>query len=346
MPQLERFLKACADRKCSDLHVAVGMPVMVRFLGEIQHLTNQAATPEQVTTLIHEILSQEQREQLEKHWEMDSIYQLADGERFRMNVCKEQRGLAAVFRHIPARIRTLAELGLPPVVEKFCLATQGLIIVTGPSRSGKTATMAAMLDWINTNRNEHIITIEDPIEYLHQNKKSIISQRSVGPHTRTFANALRAALREDPDVILVGEIRDLETMSLALTAAETGHVVLTTLHTSGTPATVNRVINLYPPAEQAQAQTTLADCLLGIIFQQLIKNAAGSDMVAAFEVLVNTLAIANIIRAGESYKLEGMMQIGGKEGMKLMENSLEELLKAGLITREARREFSLKESVA
>jgi twitching motility protein PilT len=346
MAQLDKFLKACADRKCSDLHVAAGMPVMVRFLGEMQPLINQAATPEQVTTFIHEILSEEQREQLIKHWELDSIYQLADGERFRMNVCKEQRGLAAVFRHIPARIRTFAELGLPPVVGKFCLATQGLIIVTGQCRSGKSTTMTSMLDWINANRNEHIITIEDPIEYLHQDKKSIISQRSVGSHTRSFANALRAALREDPDVILIGEIRDLETMSLALTAAETGHVVLTTLHTSGAPATVNRVINLYPPAEQAQAQTTLAECMLGIVSQQLIKNAGGNDMVAAFEVLVNTMAVANIIRSGESYKLEGMMQVGTKEGMKLMENSLEELLKAGLITREARREFSLKEVMA
>jgi len=346
MAQLDKFLKACADRKCSDLHVAVGMPVMVRFLGDIQPLTNQTATPEMVTTFIHEILSEEQRKQLSEHWELDSIYQLADGERFRMNVCKEQRGLAAVFRHIPVRIRTFDDLRLPPVLGKFCLATQGLIIVTGPCRSGKTTTLAAMLDWINDNRNEHIITIEDPIEYLHQNKKSIISQRSLGPHTRSFANALRAALREDPDVILIGEIRDLESMSLALTAAETGHVVLTTLHTSGAPATINRVINLFPPAEQAQAQTTLAECMLGIVSQQLIKNAAGNDMVAAFEVLVNTMAVGNIIRSGESFKLEGTMQVGAKEGMKLMENSLEELLKAGLITADARREFSLKEPKA
>jgi twitching motility protein PilT len=346
MAQLDRLLKACADRKCSDLHIATGIPVMVRSLGEIQPLTNQVATPEQVATFIHEILTGEQREQLDKHWELDSIYQLADGERFRMNVCKEQRGLAAVFRHIPVRIRTFKELGLPQMIEKFCLATQGLIIVTGPCRSGKTTSMASMLDWINSNRNDHIITIEDPIEYIHQNKKSIISQRSVGPHTRTFANALRAALREDPDVILIGEIRDLETMSLALTAAETGHVVLATLHTSSAPATINRVINLYPPAEQAQAQTTLAECLLGIISQQIIKNAEGNDMVAAFEVLVNTMAVANIIRSGESYKLEGTMQVGTKEGMKLMENSLEELLKAGLITAEARRDYSLKEPKA
>ncbi len=346
MAQLDRFLKACADKKCSDLHIAAGIPVMVRYLGEIEPLTNQAATLEQVATLIHEILPAEQREQLIKHWELDSIYLSADGERFRMNVCKEQRGLAAVFRHIPKRIRTFAELGLPPVMEKFCLSTQGLIIVTGPCRSGKSTTMASMLDWINANRCEHIITIEDPIEYQHQNKKSIISQRSVGSHTCSFANALRAALREDPDLILIGEIRDLDTMSLALTAAETGHVVLTTLHTSSAPATINRVINLYPAAEQAQAQTTLAECLLGIISQQLIKNAGGNDMVAAFEVLVNTMAVANIIRSGENFKLEGMMQVGGKEGMKLMENSLEELLKAGLITGEARREFSLKESKA
>ncbi len=343
MAQLDKFLKACADKKCSDLHLAAGMPIMVRSLGEIQPLTTQAATSEQVAGFIHEILPADQREQLIKHWELDSIYQSAEGERFRMNVCKEQRGLAAVFRHIPSRIRTFGELGLPQVLEKFCLATQGLIIVTGPCRSGKTATMAAMLDWINANRNEHIITIEDPIEYQHQNQKCLISQRCLGPHTRSFANALRAALREDPDVILIGEIRDLETMSLALTAAETGHVVLTTLHTSGAPATINRVVNLYPPAEQAQAQTTLADCLLGIVSQQLIKNAAGNGMVAAFEVLVNNMAVANIIRSGESFKMEGTMAVGAKEGMKLMENSLEELLKAGLITGEARREYSLKD---
>jgi twitching motility protein PilT len=343
MAQVDKLLKACADRKYSDLHLAVGMPVMVRSLGEIQPLTNQIATPEMVTSFISEIVPGEQWEQLSKDWELDFIYQLADGERFRMNVCKEQRGLAAVFRHIPARMRTFDDLGLPPVLGKFCLATQGLIIVTGPCRSGKTTTMAAMLDWINANRNEHIITIEDPIEYLHPNKRSMISQRSLGPHTRSFANALRAALREDPDVILIGEIRDLETMSLALTAAETGHVVLATLHTSSAPATVNRVINLYPPAEQSQAQTTLAECLLGIVSQQLIKNAAGNDMVAAFEVLVNTTAVANIIRTGETFKLEGTMQVSTKEGMKLMENSLEALLKAGLITAEARREFSLKE---
>ncbi len=345
MAVLDQALKVCAQKKCSDLHVAAGIPLKVRYLGDlISYDTGAALKPPQVKELIEEILTEEQRKTLNDTLELDAIYQTSDGMRFRMNVCCEQRGLAAVFRHIPPEIRSFTDLGLPAVVEKFCMVTQGLIIVTGPSRSGKTATLASLVDYINTNRNEHIITIEDPVEYLHVNKKSIISQRGLGVHTRSFANALRAALREDPDVIMVGEIRDLETMTLALTAAETGHVVLTTLHTSGAISTVNRVVNLFPPAEQAQAQTTFSECLLGIISQQLIKNNTATDMVAAFEILVNTMAISNIIREGESFKIEGMMQVGTKDGMRLMDQSLDDLFRREKISPTARKEFSLKES--
>ncbi len=340
MAELDKFLKVVVERKCSDLHVAAGMPMMVRYLGEMTPLTNQAVSAEQSKQLIYEILSEEQQRQFEETWELDAVYSLPSGERYRVNVCREQKGLAAVFRYILAEPKSFEELGLPPVIEKFVLATQGLIVVTGPGRSGKTATLASMIDHINTNRNEHIITIEDPIEYLHQSKKSIVSQRSVGPHSKSFSNALRAALREDPDVIMIGEIRDLETMSLALTAAETGHLVLATLHTSGAASTINRVINIYPPSEQAQAQTTLSECLIGVLSQELIKQADATDMVAAFEVLVNTLAVGNVIREGETYKLESMIEVGSKDGMKIMGASLTELQRAGKITPEAKQEFS------
>ena len=340
MAELDKYLQAIVERQCSDLHVAAGVPMMVRHMGDMAPLTNQAVTAEQSQALVYEILNEEQRQEFEQNWELDAVYALEGGARYRLNVCREQRGVAAVFRHIPAETRGFEELGLPSVVEKFALATQGLVIVTGPGRSGKTATLASMIDHINSNRNEHIITIEDPIEYLHQNKKSIVSQRSVGPHTKSFSNALRAALREDPDVIMIGEIRDLETMTLALTAAETGHLVLATLHTSGATSTINRVINIYPPTEQAQAQTTLSECLIGVVSQELMKTADGANMVAAFEVLVNTLAVGNVIREGETFKLEGMVEVGGKEGMKKLDRSLDELLKTGKITAQTRKEYA------
>jgi len=346
MAELDKFLKAIAERNCSDLHLAAGLPMMVRHLGSLTPLTSQAATAAQTKQLIDEVLSEEERKQLEETWELDTVYSLPSGERYRMNACYEQRGYSAVFRYVAPKPRSFEELGLPPIVDKFVMATQGFIVVTGPGRSGKTATLASMVDFINTNRNEHIITIEDPIEFLHENKKSVVSQRSVGPHTKSFSNALRAALREDPDVIMIGEIRDLETMSLALTAAETGHLVLATLHTSGAASTVNRVINIYPPAEQAQAQNTLSESLIGVISQELIKNAEGTDMVACFETLVNTLAIGNVIREGETFKLESMIEVGSKDGMKNMENSLAELQKLGKITPQARQEYSPRREVS
>ena len=343
MAELDTLLQNCASNNYSDVHIASHTPIMGRSLGELRPIDNQIVNPSKAQSLILDALTPQQKRAFEENWELDAVYTSQGGLRFRVNVCREHHGVAAVFRHIPRTILTLAELGLPPVVEKFCLATQGLILVSGPSRSGKSTTLASLIDHINTTRNDHIITIEDPIEVIHQNKSGIISQRELATHTRSFASALRAALREDPDVIMVGEIRDTETMTLAMTAAETGHLVLSSLHTSGAVATINRALNLFPPGEQEQARSTLSESMLGIISQQLIKNAADADMVAAFEVLVNTLGVANVIREGDAFKIEGMLQVGGKDGMKSMATSLEELWKKNLITREARMEYSGKE---
>ncbi len=274
MPELDQYLQACIECKGSDLHVASESPVYVRQLGRLCPITQPLLTQD-CERMIFEVLDQATAERLKTEWEVDTSYTMSNGERFRVNAYRQRKGWDAVFRHFSSQVPSIDELGLPPILKKFSDANQGLILITGPGRSGKSTTCAALVDHMNSESDEHIITIEDPIEYIHQRKKSLVNQRSVGPHTGSFSAALRSALREDPDIIMVGEMRDYETMSLALTAAETGHLVIGTLHTGSAAATISRVVNLFPAAEQSQAIASLSESLVGIVSQRLLVNAEG-----------------------------------------------------------------------
>src|SRR5580692_11163971 len=287
MPKLDQYLQVCIDGKGSDLHVSSESPVYIRQLGRLQPITEPLSV-QTCEELIFEILDPATQERLKTEWEVDTSYTMASGERFRVNAYRQRRGWDAVLRHFSSRVASIDELGLPPILKKFSDANQGLILITGPGRSGKSTTCAALVDHMNQESEEHIITIEDPVEYIHLRKRSLINQRSVGPHTASFSSALRSALREDPDIIVVGEMRDTETMSLALTAADTGHLVIGTLHTNSAAATISRVVNMFPAAERAQATISLSESLVGIISQRLIADLSGKKLVPAFEVLVNT----------------------------------------------------------
>jgi twitching motility protein PilT len=313
-------------------------------LGKLLPITPSPLAIQESEQLIFEILDAATSERLKIEWEVDTSYTMANGERFRVNVYRQRLGWDAVFRHFSSRVPSIDELGLPPILKKFSDANQGIILITGPGRSGKSTTCAALVDHMNSTSEEHIITIEDPIEYIHQRKKSLINQRSVGPHTASFSSALRSALREDPDIIMVGEMRDHETMSLALTAAETGHLVIGTLHTGSAAATISRVVNLFPAAEQAQAIASLSESLVGIVSQRLLVNADGLTMVPAFEILVNSLAMANTIRSEEYHKIPSMVATGGGLGMQTMGASLVSLVAAKKITQEQADEILLEES--
>ncbi len=344
MPQIDKYLQLCIDRKGSDLHIASDSPAYVRELGRLTPITPEPLLIQHCEDLIFEILDQATADRLNSEWEVDTSYTMANGERFRVNAYRQRKGWDAVFRHFSSRVSSIEELGLPPILKKFSDANQGLILITGPGRSGKSTTCAALVDHMNEESEEHIITIEDPIEYIHQRKKSLVNQRSVGPHTASFSAALRSALREDPDIIMVGEMRDYETMSLALTAAETGHLVIGTLHTGSAAATISRVINLFPAAEQSQAVASLSESLVGILSQRLLINAEGNAMVPAFEILVNSLAMANTIRAEEYHKIPSLIATGALLGMQTMEVSLRTLAAAKKITPEQAEEIIQEES--
>jgi twitching motility protein PilT len=344
MAQIDKYLTACIQRKGSDLHIASESPVFVRQLGKLLPITPQPLTADVCEQLLMEILDERTQAKLKEDWEVDTAYAMENGERFRVNVYRQRKGLDAVFRHFGSKILTIEELGLPPILKKFSDANQGLILITGPGRSGKSTTCAALVDYMNSESSEHIITIEDPIEYIHGRKLSLVNQRSVGPHTETFASALRSALREDPDIIMVGEMRDYETMSLALTAAETGHLVIGTLHTGSAAATISRVVNLFPASEQSQAVASVSESLVGVISQRLLINAEGTAMVPAFEVLVNTFAMANIIREGDYFKIPSMISTGAGVGMQTMETALRDMVAAKKITQAQMDEVLLEES--
>ncbi|MGH7740011.1 MAG: type IV pilus twitching motility protein PilT [bacterium] len=326
MPKLDAYLQTCVDQKGSDLHLASEARVYLRRLSRLTPLTEKSISAQECEEMIFEILDPATSERLKTDWEVDTSYTLANGERFRVNAYRQRRGWDAVFRHFSSRVASIDELGLPPILKKFADSNQGLILITGPGRCGKSTSCAALVDYLNSESDEHIITIEDPIEYIHQRKKSLVNQRSVGPHTASFSAALRSALREDPDIIMVGEMRDTETMSLALTAAETGHLVIGTLHTASAAATVSRVVNLFPAAEQSQAIASLSESLVGIISQRLLVNAEKTAMVPAFEILVNSLAMSNTIRDGDTHKIPSMILTGGAHGMQSMEASMRELV--------------------
>jgi twitching motility protein PilT len=331
-PNLSEFLNAVIDGEGSDLHLTAGAPPMIRVHGDLRPLPGyRPLEPKDLQELIYAILTQKQRETFEENLELDISYTLPGRARFRVNVFQQRDSLGAVMRLIPFGIKSVEELGLPPAVAEFAKLRRGLVLVTGITGSGKSTTLAALIDLVNSTRPDHIMTVEDPIEFLHRHKRSIVNQREVGTDTHGFAEALRHVLRQDPDVILVGELRDLETISTALTAAETGHLVLATLHTQDAPQSVDRVIDVFPPHQQQQIRVQLAGTLAGVVSQQLLPTADGRGRVVAVEVLVCTPAVRNLIREGKTHQIYTSMQAGGKYGMQVMDQHLAELVKKGRV---------------
>jgi twitching motility protein PilT len=321
------------ERKASDLHITVGAPPMVRVRGRLAPMEGYPKlSPTNTREIIYSILSNDQRQRLETDWQIDFAYSIPGHARFRVNAYFQRASLGAAFRLIPADIAAIDDLGLPPVTHEFCKKPRGLVLVTGPTGSGKSTTLAAMIDSINQEREEHILTIEDPIEFLHSHKKCMVNQRELGADAPSFATALRAALRQDPDVILVGEMRDLETISTALTAAETGHLVFATLHTQSAPQTIDRVIDVFPAHQQGQVRAQLSVALQGVMTQQLLPTADGSARVAAIEALVPTPAVRNLIREAKTHQITSVMQTGASVGMQTMEAALATLVRQGVIT--------------
>jgi twitching motility protein PilT len=319
------------EQGASDCHLSAGEPPMIRIDGDLKKLDYPALTREEVHTLIYDMMNDMQRKVFEESHECDFSFELGQIARFRVNVFLQRKGEGAVFRTIPTKIISLEELGMPPILKQLCEKDKGLILVTGPTGSGKSTTLAGMVDYLNNSFEGHILTVEDPIEFVHQSKKCLVNQRELGPHTHSFANALKSALREDPDIILVGEMRDLETIQLALTAAETGHIVFGTLHTSSAPKTVDRIIDVFPPNQQAQIRAQFAESIQAVITQTLLKKKGGGR-VAALEILTGTTAVRNLIREGKIHQIPGTMQVSQKDGMQTMDMALKDIVARGLVT--------------
>ncbi|MCG5534594.1 type IV pilus twitching motility protein PilT [Ectothiorhodospira mobilis] len=332
MRQSESLLRTLVERGGSDLHLVAGSPPRIRLNGDLVQLDTQPLTAAELDAVVAEILPAGAREVFEREDGVDFAHAVEGLARFRVSLVRQLNGLAVVFRAIPDRTLSVEELEMPPVIGHLAMQRSGLILVAGKTGSGKSTTLAAMIDAINRNRRGHILTIEDPIEFLHERRRCLISQRQVGLHTPGFAEALHSALREDPDVILVGEMRDLETISLAVTAAETGILVLGTLHTNGAAAAMDRIINAFPAMKQSQIRSMLSTSLRGVISQQLARRADGRGRVAAVEVLVNTPAVSHLIREGRTDQLLGTMQAGALVGMQTRDTALRRLLDAGVIT--------------
>ncbi|MEK6324529.1 MAG: type IV pilus twitching motility protein PilT [Acidobacteriota bacterium] len=330
MPRIDSLFREMPERHASDLHIVVGRPPMFRIVGELVESENDALTPAAAKELLYEILAPAQRQRIEEQLDLDFAYEIEGLARFRANILHQQRGIGGVFRLIPSKILTLTDLGMPDIVRKLSELTGGLILVTGPTGSGKSTTLAAMVNHINETRDAHILTVEDPLEFIHEPKRCLITQREVGAHTMDFASALRVAGRQDPDIILVGEMRDLETISLALTAAACGLLVFGTLHTNSAVKTVDRLIDAYPSDEQNQVRAMLADCLRGVVAQQLVKASDGKRC-AAVEVLLGGKALGNIIREGKTSMIASYMQSGTGAGMQTMDQALMTLVQAGRI---------------
>jgi twitching motility protein PilT len=318
----------------SDLHLTAGSPPMVREKGRLRPLDYPVLGPADTREIVYSILNNEQRKRLETDWQIDLSYSVPNKARFRVNAFFQRASVGAVMRTIPTEIPKLQDLGLPPVLADFTKKPRGFVLVTGPTGSGKSTTLAAMIDMINKERHEHILTIEDPIEFLHRHQSCIVNQRELGTDAMTFADGLKAALRQDPDVILVGEMRDLETMATALTAAETGHLVFATLHTQDTAQTVDRIVDAFPPSQQHQVRVQLSIALQGIVTQQLLPTADGTDRVCACEVLVPTPGIRNLIREGKTHQIYSALQTGAAHGMQPMDASLVDLVRRGKISKE------------
>ncbi|MGI8945818.1 MAG: type IV pilus twitching motility protein PilT [Thermoleophilaceae bacterium] len=322
-------------RNASDLHMTAGSPPMVRERGQLSALPGyEPLTPQVVREIVYSILTNDQRQRLETDWQIDLAYSIPGRARFRVNAYFQRASIGAAFRLIPQSMPALGDLGLPPILRDFTEKPRGFVLVTGPTGSGKSTTLAAMIDLINEKRHEHIMTIEDPIEFLHKHKSCIVNQRELGADAQSFALALKAALRQDPDVILVGEMRDLDTISTALTAAETGHLVFATLHTQDTAQTVDRIVDVFPPSQQQQVRVQLSVALQGIVSQQLLPTVDGLSRCCATEVLVPTPAVRNLIREGKTHQIYSALQTGGTHGMQTMDASLVDLVRRNKITRQ------------
>jgi twitching motility protein PilT len=323
------------DRRASDLHITAGAAPMVRARGRLVPLEGYPVlTPTDTREIVYSILSDAQRQRFENNWQIDFAYQIPGKGRFRVNAYFQRAAVGAAFRLIPFEVVPLESLGLPPVVADFATKPRGLVLVTGPTGSGKSTTLASLIDVINSTREEHIMTIEDPIEFLHRHKKCMVNQRELGSDAMSFADALRAALRQDPDVILVGEMRDLETIGTAITAAETGHLVFATLHTQDAPQTIDRIIDVFPSEQQGQIRAQLSVALQGIMTQTLLPTADGSGRCVAAEILVPTAAVRNLIREGKTHQVYSVIQTGGQHGMQTMDASLASLVRANKITKQ------------
>ena len=332
MALIDSYLIEVLDRKGSDLHFIAGDPPRIRLHGDLQSLRGEILKPDFVREAMYEILTKRATERFESQDGADFAYMLEGRGRFRVNILRHLRGIGGVFRAIPSQALTLEQLNSPPPLKQLCRAANGLILVTGKTGSGKSTTLAAMIDDINKREKGHILTIEDPIEFVHTKHNCLVSQREIGTHTSGFSAALHSALREDPDVILVGELRDLETMSTAITAAEMGILVMATLHTNGAAQTVDRVVNTFPSDKQSHVRTMLSTSLRGVISQQLLQRRGGNGRVAAQEILINTAASANLIRQGKLDQLETVMQSGAQYGMRTMDMAIQTLYDAGTIT--------------
>ncbi len=339
MMEFNEMLATVVASGASDLHLSVGAPPVMRCNGELKPMGNQVLGPQDTRELLYGILTQEQRRRLETNLELDLSYHVPGCARFRVNAYHQRGVLGAALRIVPTTIRTLGELRLPAAIADWTTTPRGLVLVTGATGSGKSTTLAALIDRINETRACHIMTIEDPIEFLHSHKRSLINQRELGGDTQSFANALRSALRQDPDVILVGEMRDLETIQIALTAAETGHLVFGTLHTSDAPQTIDRVIDVFPAHQQGQIRVMLANALQGVCCQQLLPTIKDGRVVAC-EVLVATPAVRNLIREGMSHQIYSVMQTGAQHGMQSMDTALAQLVREGAIRRDVALERS------
>lgn len=338
---LNELLTIAIKNKCSDMHITVGSPPVMRKHGLFVNVGERVLSDEDAKQIIYPMLSERHKEALAETGETDLAISTEDGHRFRINVFMQKNGHSAAIRLLNSAIPSFIELGLPETVARLANKSKGLVLVTGPTGSGKSTTLACMINKINIERDDHIITLEEPIEYLHSHKKSIINQREIGKNSKSFSSALRAALRQDPDVILIGEMRDLETIAIALTAAETGHLVLSTLHTIGAAKTIDRIIDAFPPHQQQQIRTQLSTVLQGVVSQQLIPKKDKEGRVAAVEVMMSTPAVRNLIREGKTFQIQNVMQTSASHGMKSMDHSIYDLYKNKVISAENAMMYSV-----
>jgi twitching motility protein PilT len=339
--EISDLLTFAVKNKASDLHLSAGLPPMIRVNGDIRRINLPAMDNTQVRAMIYDVMSDAQRKNYEEFLETDFSFALPGVARFRVNAYNQERGASAAFRTVPSKVLTLEELEAPRSFKEISDQPRGIVLVTGPTGSGKSTTLAAMVDYINDNMNGHILTIEDPIEFVHQSKKCLINQRELGPHTQSFENSLRSALREDPDVILVGEMRDLETIRLALTAAETGHLVFATLHTSSAAKTIDRIIDVFPAAEKEMVRSMLSESIRAVISQALLKRKDGTGRVAAHEIMIGTPAIRNLIRENKIAQMYSSIQTGQALGMQTLDQCLTTMVKRNLINTEDARAVAM-----